>query len=79
MPKRLNLTKNAEALKPSGGRLRRWARNSELAEYLGISKMTLWRFKHNQKFKLPPAAVINNIEFNDLDKIDKWMEARVAE
>ena len=28
-------------------------------------------------FDFPVAAVINNIEFNDLDKVDAWMEARV--
>ena len=52
---------------------RRWVRNGEL----GVSKMTVWRFKHVPGFDFPPAAVINNIEFNDLDKVDAWMKARV--
>jgi predicted DNA-binding transcriptional regulator AlpA len=56
---------------------RRWVRNGELAKYLGVSKMTIWRFKHVPGFDFPPAAVINNIEFNDLDKVDAWMEARI--
>ena len=56
---------------------RRWVRNGELAKYLGVSKMTIWRFKHVPGFDFPPAAVINNIEFNDLDRVDAWMEARV--
>ena len=47
------------------------------AKYLGVSKMTLWWFKHVAGFDFPVAAVINNIEFNDLDKVDAWMEARV--
>jgi len=54
---------------------RRWVRNGELAKYLGVSKMTLWRFKNEKSFQFPPASVINNIEFNDLDKVDAWMEA----
>jgi predicted DNA-binding transcriptional regulator AlpA len=60
---------------------KRWLRNGELAKYLGVSKMTLWRWKHDpdhKDLKFPPAAEINDIEFNDLDKVDAWMEARVA-
>jgi hypothetical protein len=73
------LTKNAAAVLPeSRGPQRRWVRNGELAKYLGVSKMTIWRFKHVPGFDFPPAAVINNIEFNDLDKVDAWMEARVS-
>jgi hypothetical protein len=74
---RKKLSKNAEAIEPSGQPKRRWVRNGECAKYLGISKMTLWRFKNVPGFDFPPAAVINNIEFNDLDKVDAWMEARV--
>jgi predicted DNA-binding transcriptional regulator AlpA len=58
---------------------RRWVRNGELAKYLGVSKMTLWRFKNDPSLKFPPASVVNGIEFNDLDKVDPWMEARVVE
>jgi predicted DNA-binding transcriptional regulator AlpA len=69
--------KNIAAIEPTAKR--RWVRNSELAKYLGISKMTLWRFKRDKSFNFPSAAVINAIEFNDLDKVDAWMEARVVE
>jgi predicted DNA-binding transcriptional regulator AlpA len=58
-----------------------WVRNFELASYLGVSKMTVWRLKHDEKYKkynFPPASEINDLEFNDLDAVDKWMEARVA-
>jgi hypothetical protein len=75
MPKK-RLSKNIGALEPPPpGPPRRWVRNGELAKYLGVSKMTLWRFKNEAAFKFPPASVINNIEFNDLDKVDAWMEA----
>jgi hypothetical protein len=70
------LAKNFGEIQPPGDR-RRWVRNGELAKYLGVSKMTIWRFKHVPGFNFPPAAVINNIEFNDLDKVDAWMEARI--
>lgn len=40
--------------------------------------MTIWQFKHNPKYEFPPAAVINDIEFNDLGKVDAWMKARIT-
>jgi hypothetical protein len=52
-------------------------RNGELAKYLGVSKMYVWRLKNQPGHNFPPAAVINNVEFNDLDAVDAWMEARV--
>jgi predicted DNA-binding transcriptional regulator AlpA len=71
------LSKNPDALTVSTEQRRRWVRNGELAKYLGVSKMTVWRLKHQAGYAFPPAAAINGIEFNDLDKVDAWMEARV--
>ncbi len=71
-------SKNISAVTPSTNPPRRWVRNGELARYLGVSKMTLWRFKTEQSFKFPPASVINNLEFNDLEQVDAWMESHVA-
>jgi predicted DNA-binding transcriptional regulator AlpA len=65
----------AMAIEPTAQR--RWVRNGELAKYLGVSKMTLWRFKRDPSYDFPPAAKINDIEWNDLTKVDAWMEARV--
>ena len=76
MAKTKQLSKNLTAIQVTEER-RRWARNGELAKYLGVSKMTIWRYKHEPSYDFPPAAKINNIEFNDLDKVDLWMEARV--
>ena len=75
------LSKNEAAVTPVAPK-RRWARNGELAKYLGVSKMYVWRLKNDpdQKgFNFPKAAKINDIEFNDLDKVDAWMDARVGE
>jgi len=55
----------------------RWVRNGGLADYLNVSKMTLWRWKRDPSLGFPAAAVINDIEFNNLDKVDAWMESRV--
>lgn len=81
MPQKLKLSKNAAALEQHQPPRRRWVRNYELALYLGISKMTVWRLKHDKKYEkhnFPPASEFNGLEFNDLNAIDKWMEARVA-
>jgi hypothetical protein len=56
----------------------RWARNAATARYLRISKMSLHRWKRDPRLNFPPAAVINNIEYNDLNKIDDWMESNTV-
>jgi hypothetical protein len=62
---------------PSTGR-GKWLRNGQLARYLGISNMTLWRWKNDPDLGFPDATEINGIEFNDLDRIDEWMRTRVV-
>jgi uncharacterized protein YjcR len=59
--------------------VRRWARNKQLAEYLGISVMTLHRWKRDPKLNFPAASEVNNIERNDLDLIDEWLKSRVVD
>jgi predicted DNA-binding transcriptional regulator AlpA len=59
--------------------LGRWARNGELARYLNVSKMTIWRWKHQPHYNFPVAVKIDSMEFNDLDKVDAWMRAHVSE
>ena len=54
----------------------RWARNAELARYLNISAMSLWRWKRNPTLNFPAASIINGIEHNDLDIVDAWMDSR---
>ena len=56
----------------------RWTRNAPLARYLNVSDMTIWRWKRNPALNFPPAAVINNVEYNDLNLIDEWMRSRIA-
>ncbi len=57
----------------------RWVRNKALAEYLGITTMSLWRWKRDPKLAFPPATVVNDIEYNDLDAVDDWMRSRVVD
>ena len=54
----------------------RWARNKQLAQYAGVSVMTIWRWKQLPNF--PKAAVIGGVEYNDLAKFDDWMASYIA-
>ena len=56
----------------------RWTRNAPLARYLNVSDMTIWRWRRDPKLNFPPPAVINNIEYTDLNVVDEWMRSRVA-
>jgi predicted DNA-binding transcriptional regulator AlpA len=53
---------------------RRFANNKDTAIYLGVSEMTLWRYK-KQIPGFPQPAVISGTERNDLDAIDEYMAA----
>jgi hypothetical protein len=57
---------------------RRYARNAALARYLGISNMTLYRWKRDAALDVPEAALINGIEHNNLDEWDSWLRARAV-
>jgi hypothetical protein len=57
----------------------RWCRNGKTAKYLGVSVMTLWRWKHNPTLNFPCAAVINGTEHNDLNLVDAWMRDHVEQ
>ena len=54
----------------------RWARNRKTAAHLGITEMTLWRWKRDPKLNFPPASEVNGIEHNDLNEVDAWLKAR---
>jgi hypothetical protein len=56
----------------------RWTRNSATARYLGVSAMSLWRWKRDPHLAFPDPAVINGIEYNNLDLVDKWIRSRVV-
>jgi ATP-dependent phosphoenolpyruvate carboxykinase len=57
----------------------RWARNKATADYLNVSAMTLWRWKHDPALGFPAAAVVNGIEHNNLDAVDAWMNSRIVD
>lgn len=56
----------------------RWARNSALCRYLNISAMCLWRWARSETLGFPPAAIINKVEWRDLNQVDDWMRSQVV-
>lgn len=57
----------------------RYLRNFELAEYLGITTMCLWRWQHDAVLGFPQPTRINNISYTDKQAVDGWMRGRVAD
>jgi predicted DNA-binding transcriptional regulator AlpA len=57
----------------------RWVRNGALAKYLGVSSMTIWRWKKSSTLNFPSSCEINKIEYNDLDAVDRWMKQRLVQ
>ncbi len=60
------------ALKPA----QQWARNKQLADYLGVTTMCLWRWKHDPALGCPKSFEINSTEYNNLHEWDAWLRAR---
>jgi hypothetical protein len=56
----------------------RWAGNRNTAKHLGVTEMTLWRWKRNPKLNFPIASEVNGIERNDLNEVDAWLKARAT-
>lgn len=52
------------------------ARNSALARYFNVSRMTVYRWKHDPSLATPEPMIVNGIEYNDLDAWDAWLKAR---
>lgn len=56
----------------------RWVRNAELARYLNISGMCLYRWQRDDGLGFPQPAVINDTSYTDLNAIDLWMRSRIG-
>ncbi len=49
----------------------RFVRNKALAEYLGTTVMTIWRWRRDPKLNFPQATEINGVSYTDLDLVDQ--------
>jgi hypothetical protein len=53
-----------------------WARNKQLADYLGVTTMALYRWKQNEALHCPQSCEINGLEYNSIPEWDAWLRAR---
>jgi predicted DNA-binding transcriptional regulator AlpA len=67
-----------ECLMPKERDRSRWLRDGELAEYLGVTKMTLWRWRRKPGLNFPQPSMINGVPYTDGEELDAWMKARVV-
>lgn len=59
-----------------------WLTAARLAEMLGVSTMTIWRWSHEKKYgclKFPRPAVISDRRYWNRDEINAWMRDRVVD
>jgi hypothetical protein len=56
----------------------RYKRNRPLARYIGISEMTLRRWKQDPALATPAPMLVNGIEYNDVPQWDAWLKARAV-
>ena len=56
----------------------RYVRNAQLAKYLDVSAMTVWRWQRDESLNFPQPRVINGNPFTDLDLVDEWMRTSVT-
>jgi hypothetical protein len=56
----------------------RWVKNKVLAEYLGVTTMTLHRWRCDPKLNFPQPSVVRGLPHTDLEAVDKWLKERVA-
>jgi predicted DNA-binding transcriptional regulator AlpA len=57
----------------------RWIRNADLARYLGVSSMCLWRWVRDPELGFPQPTVIGRYSYTDLDQVNAWMRSRVVD
>jgi predicted DNA-binding transcriptional regulator AlpA len=63
---------------PNDNHHSQWRRNGQVARYLGVTKMTLWRWQQNPQLEFPQPSMINGIAYTRIDEVETWMKARVA-
>lgn len=57
----------------------RWVRNAEVAKYLNVTTMTVWRWSRNPDLGFPKPSVIKSIEYRDLNQLDDWMKSMIKD
>jgi predicted DNA-binding transcriptional regulator AlpA len=57
----------------------KWLRNVDLADYLGVSQICVYRWQRDPDVGFPQPTRINNLPYTNIDAIDSWMRSRVVD
>ena len=59
--------------------MKRLIPNSRLPKRYSVTRETVYRWKHDERVNFPkPVAVINGIEYFDVDELDEYDQATLA-
>jgi predicted DNA-binding transcriptional regulator AlpA len=54
----------------------RWVRNKALAEMLGVTVMSIWRWQRDATLAFPQPSEINGIQYTNIEDVERWLKAR---
>jgi predicted DNA-binding transcriptional regulator AlpA len=57
---------------------KQWLRNTDIARYLGVSPMTVWRWQRSSKLNFPKPSVINTVSYTPREALDAWLRMHVV-
>jgi predicted DNA-binding transcriptional regulator AlpA len=58
---------------------RGWLRNRELADFLGISTMTLWRWQKDEALNFPQPSAVHGARYTSVEAVEAWLKSRVVQ
>ena len=65
-------------IEPRDRQAPRWVRNADLARYLNVSAMCIWRWQRDPALSFPQPSVVGTVSYTDLNHVDQWMRDRVT-
>ena len=55
-----------------------WVRNKALAEMLGVTVMTIWRWQRDPALGFPQPCAIGRTQFTKVEDVERWLKARAV-
>jgi excisionase family DNA binding protein len=52
-----------------------WLPDRQVADFLGVTTMTIWRWDRDEKLGFPRPAVIHGRKYRNRNKLNEWMRS----